>query len=508
MTPVTGADDSAHNLHTAEEGKLGKDEYASPLHRDSLSRVFVQREGEEYDDDGHVKRTGTSLTASAHIITAVIGSGVLSLAWASAQIGWVAAPIGLAMFALITYYCSRMLADAYRFPTPMGPERHYSYMDAVRSYLSPWQVVACGVVQYVNMVGTGVGYTVTAGISAVAIRRSDCFHADTTGTAVCAISNNPWMLAYGGMQILLSQVPDFDRLWWLSIIAAAMSFGYSSIGVGLAIGKATQHDHSHGTLGGVQIGVDTSSWGKTWLVFQSLGNIAFAYSFSLILIEIQDTLKPDKGQPRTEHKVMKRATLAGIVVTTTFYACAGLIGYAGFGDSAPGNLLTGFGFFNPYWLVNLANTMVFVHLVGAYQVYTQPFFGFVESRVLRAFPKNHFVTHEYAFHVPFLGILNFNMFRLVWRTLYVCFTTVVAMLLPFFNDILGFLGALGFWPLTVYFPVQMHIAQKKVRRFSPYWIWLQSLSFFCFLISLAAAAGSIEGVVQDTKSYTPFHTNY
>ncbi|MCL7046262.1 hypothetical protein MKW94_005586, partial [Papaver nudicaule] len=43
-----------------------------------------------FDDDGRVKRTGTLLTASAHIITAVIGSGVLSLAWAIAQLGWIA----------------------------------------------------------------------------------------------------------------------------------------------------------------------------------------------------------------------------------------------------------------------------------------------------------------------------------------------------------------------------------------------------------------------------------
>ncbi|KAL2553886.1 Transmembrane amino acid transporter domain-containing protein [Forsythia ovata] len=45
-----------------------------------------------FDDDGRLKRTGTVWTASAHIITAVIGSGVLSLAWATAQLGWIAGP--------------------------------------------------------------------------------------------------------------------------------------------------------------------------------------------------------------------------------------------------------------------------------------------------------------------------------------------------------------------------------------------------------------------------------
>ena len=40
-------------------------------------------------------------------------------------------------------------------------------------------------------------------------------------------------------------------------------------------------------------------------------------------------------------KKMKRATVYGIATTTFFYACIGIIGYAAFGNSAPGNLLSG-----------------------------------------------------------------------------------------------------------------------------------------------------------------------
>ena len=50
------------------------------------------------DDDGRPCRKGTFWTASAHIITAVIGSGVLSLAWAIAQLGWVAGPAAMLLF--------------------------------------------------------------------------------------------------------------------------------------------------------------------------------------------------------------------------------------------------------------------------------------------------------------------------------------------------------------------------------------------------------------------------
>lgn len=65
---------------------------------------------------------------------------------------------------------------------------------------------------------------------------------------------------------------------------------------------------------------------------------------------------------------MKKAATVGIFVTTIFYMAVGLAGYAAFGEDAPGNLLTGFGFYDPYWLVNFANICIVVHLVGAYQV--------------------------------------------------------------------------------------------------------------------------------------------
>jgi amino acid permease len=79
---------------------------------------------------------------------------------------------------------------------------------------------------------------------------------------------------------------------------------------------------------------------------------------------LQDTVK----SPPAENKTMKKASFIGVVVTTMFYISVGCAGYAAFGDHAPGNLLTGFGFYNPFWLVDIANICIVIHLVGAYQV--------------------------------------------------------------------------------------------------------------------------------------------
>ena len=81
---------------------------------------------------------------------------------------------------------------------------------------------------------------------------------------------------------------------------------------------------------------------------------------------MKDTLK----SPPPENKTMKRASMVAIFVTTFFYLCCGCFGYAAFGNDTPGNLLTGFGFYEPYWLIDFANACVVLHLVGGYQVLT------------------------------------------------------------------------------------------------------------------------------------------
>jgi len=205
---------------------------------------------------------------------------------------------------------------------------------------------------------------------------------------------------------------------------------------------------------------------------------------------------------------MKKATMISVLVTTLFYMLCGCFGYAAFGDLSPGNLLTGFGFYNPFWLVDIANAAIVIHLVGVYQVYCQPLFAFVEKKATETFPDSEFITKDIKVPVPGYKPYNLNLFRLVWRTIFVILTTVISMLLPFFNDVVGLLGALGFWPLTVYFPVQMYISQKKIPRWSTRWISLQILSAACLIITIAAAAGSVAGVVLDLKSYKPFKTSY
>ncbi len=94
---------------------------------------------------------------------------------------------------------------------------------------------------------------------------------------------------------------------------------------------------------------------------------------------------------------------------------------------------------------------------GAAQVWTQPLFSFVEERIFMRFPDALWMQKDLAacaparacgtraapagrpgpergaarrFHVPGLGLFRINVFRLLWRSFYVCVTTLLAALLP------------------------------------------------------------------------------
>ena len=74
-------------------------------------------------------------TAGAHIITAVVGAGVLSLAWSVAQLGWIFGISVVLIFAAITLYTANLLVDCYRSPDPVTGKRNYTYMEAVQNIL-------------------------------------------------------------------------------------------------------------------------------------------------------------------------------------------------------------------------------------------------------------------------------------------------------------------------------------------------------------------------------------
>ena len=115
--------------------------------------------------------------------------------------------------------------------------------------------------------------------------------------------------------------------------------------------------------------------GKAFGVINALGAITFAYGFSIVLLEIQDTLH----QPPSAEKQMKKACNISITGDFLFYFTVGITGYAAEGNSVAPLILNSFE--NPKWAIVLANIAVFLHMATAYQIFMQAIFNTIESHI-------------------------------------------------------------------------------------------------------------------------------
>ncbi|KAJ0902553.1 putative amino acid transporter, transmembrane domain-containing protein [Helianthus annuus] len=415
--------------------------------------------------------TGTVWTALAHFIAGVIGSGVLSLAWSVAQLGWIAGPL-----------CVVVIARSNGCTT-----RNHSFLQAVHNILGYKNGLVCGCLVFFSLFKTGVVYVITTAICMRAIKQSNCFHKEGHDAA-CEFEHKYYMLMFGIIQIIASQIPNIFHTKWLSIIAAIMSFTYSSIGIGLGLAQVIEQGVIKGSINGIST---TNPTQKVWLVAQAIGDIAFSFSFSLILLEIQSTLKTPPSQKVT----MKKTSTIAVFITASFYLCCGASGYAAFGDLTPGNLLTGFGFYEPYWLVDFGNACIVLHLVGGYQIYSQTLFALVERWYTDKYPESILTRDIPNIKVSFWPEFRLTRLRLCFRTTYVVLTVAVAVLFPYFNEVLAFSGSIIFWPLTIYFPVEMYFVHKKVVPWSGKWIVLRLYSSFCLFVTVFTLVGSLQGLI-------------
>lgn len=105
--------------------------------------------------------------------------------------------------------------------------------------------------------------------------------------------------------------------------------------------------------------------GITFDAFTALGTVAFAFAGHSVVSEIQATL------PSTEEKPSKVPMWQGVVVAYFIvifcYMTVAVTGFWAFGNAVEDDVLITLE--HPYWLIAIANLMVFIHVVGSFQVY-------------------------------------------------------------------------------------------------------------------------------------------
>ncbi|PRW33070.1 Amino acid permease 2 [Chlorella sorokiniana] len=316
-------------------------------------------------------KSGTLLTVIAHVFCAIVGAGVLGLPNALAWWGWVAGPLLLVLFYLVSLWTSTMLASVYR----VNEIEHARYHHAVQHILGPKWARLAAIFQCIHLVLATLAYTITGGMAM-----------STAATRMGSGFNKQWQLTLllGAIEVGLSQtcffalapcvcieqLPSLEECWWVSAIGSVSSLIYCFIA--LILGCI----YAHNGLGSVGGREGNSPTDKALSMLNALGSLAFAYSFAQVLVEIQDTLR----QPPPAIGTMRKAVAVGVTGAFGFYLTVACTGYASLGSAVPGEVLDGFTD-APDWPMVLANLAVAAHMITAIQVFQQPLMCTIESYV-------------------------------------------------------------------------------------------------------------------------------
>ncbi|KAE8657287.1 putative GABA transporter 2 [Hibiscus syriacus] len=97
--------------------------------------------------------------------------------------------------------------------------------------------------------------------------------------------------------------------------------------------------------------------------------------------------------------------------------------------------------------------------------------------------------------------------RLILRTLYIVFCGFMAAMLPFFGDINGVIGVIGFIPLDFILPMLLYnMTYKRSKLSLTYWINLLIIVVFTG-VGIMGAFSSIRKLVLDATSFKLFSSD-
>jgi amino acid permease len=275
-----------------------------------------------------------------------------------------------------------MLADCYEYEGISHPRYHH----AVRHILDRKSAIIVSTLQTLQLVLIGVAYTITGASSIVQIGYLSCSlggktdeEIATSGICLSEDTGGQWKssLFFGAVELVLSQFKNLEECWFLSAVGTVGSFTYAIIALVLCLANAK---NGLGSIQGIPVGyvqgttvVTTAD--KVFGIMNALGSLSFAYGFSVVLVEIEDTLR----QPPSAAKQMKKACNIAVTGAFVFYMLVATSGYAALGDGVSALVLQSFT--GPRWALLVAEIAVLAHMLTAFQIFMQAIFNTVESHL-------------------------------------------------------------------------------------------------------------------------------
>ncbi|GAX74515.1 hypothetical protein CEUSTIGMA_g1964.t1 [Chlamydomonas eustigma] len=406
-----------------------------------------------------------------HLVTVMIGAGVLALPSCMALLGWVIGPALLVFLGAVSVWGCMMMAEVFETP---GGVKSYTYREAVLHIMGGYHPYILTIFQFANLFMSAVGYTL-AGMNSIEFIAASACVMDHVSSPCPMTTNLQAILVFSGLQLILNMFPNLESVWWVSMIGTFMSYLYSMLAVILSGQSLGNNGAAETTLFGKTAG---SPWLRAVGMFSALGNLAFAWSSALMVPSIQATLL----EPPKSAFSMRKTIYVAFGTTCVFYVAIALLGYAALGSDVPGDVLTGFSGVSTQVEV-MANAAVLGHMIAAVQVYMHPIFEAVEG-TLERFPRFALLVQEGW---------KAQVFRFLYRGLFTVVITGIGYGLPHFSLISGLNGAITYWPLQILYPFCMYLALYPQSPFVTKMMY--AIAAFVLVISILAIMGSLHALI-------------
>lgn len=397
----------------------------SDLPMDSVDSRYTHSHGGAFGNDRSMFKIPEAhanwKTAAQLMVADVVGVGVLSLASAMADLGWLMGVLFIIIFFPLNMYTGLLL-----WRVKMQFPRAVTYLDMARSVCGPKVVVFSSVVVYLHIFLTLGDYLLIMGESLALLFYDSllCRPYFILISCACVLPVNQ-----------LRTLNDTKWLCWINMFSITAAI---AISIGVLISQGVDETRESGAI--------TEFIPSTLSVrafFSAFSKLAFAYAGQFLYLEIMSEMTLPSDFPKSFY-------LAG-PYQVFMYLIVACVGYWYKGNKAAGFVVDYIPEEGVYGsLLRVAACLLFIHMIITYLVKAS-----VISRAIHLIVAPHNVNRSGTRGQVEWLLITFSVMVL-------CF--LIANLIPFFESLTGLIGALlvpvACWNLPVVFFVT---AQTKLE---------------------------------------------
>lgn len=406
------------------------------------------------------------LHATYHCIVCILGTGILGYPHATAAFGYIAATIFITFITIFSFYTTRILVNIQE----LGQTSYSDIADGLFGVgWAKWRVRPFLFVSFFPAVAVMILIGADALYKLIHLGRD----LEVLPTKVCR-------LIMGAVVFVISLFPDLSEAWPVSVVGSVAAFlivSYALAGSSLWIERCDSSEIAHHR--------DWAGLDQVFDIMSSFGTFMFGYGFQSIVPDITSSLHIHEKKERARQMMTAVKLSFGFVGPS--YIVIACLGYAAFGMNVSPNVMDTIGIVMGNGPMYVIWAFIAVKTATEAAAYNQASFTLLRESFGLADRTNED-------HLPAANTRAWTI-EVTTRLIWTVGATMMALFIPYFDDLTAITSAVGFTPLCFILP--MMFWNKKNEKTAPRWRVRLHYGFMVvfILIALIALTGAIGDLI-------------